>query len=142
MSLSRFRKSTAVAAEDQNVSTVARTMRELHVGCVVITRGTHPVGIVTDRDIALRIVAEALDPESTRVSEIVTYDPVVVSESDGIETVAARMREHGVRRLPIVDATGAVVGMVTADDIMVLLGRELASLCAGIEESSDACDSR
>jgi CBS domain-containing protein len=84
-----------------------------------------------------------LDPAATRVSEIVTYDPVVVSESDGIETAAARMREHGVRRLPIIlNATGAIAGMVTADDLMVFLGRELASLCEGIEESSDACDSR
>jgi CBS domain-containing protein len=132
----------AVSAEDARVAAIARTMRELHVGCVVITRGTHPVGIVTDRDIALRVVAEGLDPNTTRISEIVTYDPVVVSENDGIETAAARMREHGVRRLPILDATGAVVGMVTADDLMVLLGRELASLCEGIEESSDACDSR
>jgi len=142
VSLSRFRKTIVLAAEDEFVAAVARKLRDAHVGCVVVTRGAHPVGVVTDRDIAIRIVAEERDPRTTRVSEIVTYDPVVVRDDDGIDTASARMREHGIRRLPIVDAQGNVVGMVTADDLVVLLGRELANVCEGIEESADTSDSR
>lgn len=142
MSLSRFRKPTATAAEGDEAAAVARTMRDARVGCVVVTRGVHPVGIITDRDLALRVVAEGRDPTRTRASEIVTYDPFVIEEEAEIETAAARMREHGVRRLPIVDGSGKVVGMVTADDLLALLGREFANLCAGIEESADSSDSR
>jgi CBS domain-containing protein len=121
---------------------VARKMRAARVGCVVLTRDAHPVGVLTDRDLAVRIVADGRAAETTRASEVATYAPFVVTEEDGIETAAACMREHGVRRLPIVDAGGEVVGMVTTDDLMVLLGREIADLVGGIEESADSSDSR
>src|SRR5262245_52700584 len=113
MSLARFRKPIVVAAEDEPVARIAQKMRDAHVGCVVVTRDAHPVGVLTDRDLALRIVADGRAPETTRASDVATYAPLVVSEADGIETAAAQMRLHGVRRLPIVDAEGAVVGMVT-----------------------------
>lgn len=141
MSLLRFFKPMVTVAESEIVEVAARKLRDAHVGCVVVIRGDHPVGIVTDRDLAVRVVAEGRDPRSTRVSEIVTYDPVVVAGTDGIETAARRMREHGIRRLPIVEG-GSCVGIVTADDLVVLLGRELADLCEGINGSADACDSR
>jgi predicted transcriptional regulator len=76
------------------------------------------------------------------VSDVVTYDPVVVDEASSLESATARMREHGVRRLPIVDHDGAVVGIVTADDVAVLLGRELAELTSAIDENADASESR
>lgn len=142
MSLSRFCKPTAAAAESDSVAEVARTMRDARVGSVVVTRRGYPVGIITDRDLALRVVAEGRDPTRTPASEVVTYDPFVIEDDAEIETAAARMREHGVRRLPIVDGSGNVVGMVTADDLMALLGREFADLCAGIEGSADSSDSR
>jgi CBS domain-containing protein len=142
MSLGRFRRPIVVAAEDECVTRIAQKMRDAHVGCVVLTRDARPVGVLTDRDLALRIVADGREPETTLASDVATYAPLVVSEADGIETAAARMREHGVRRLPIVDAEGIIVGMVTADDLMVLLGREFADLCDGIDASSDSGDSR
>jgi CBS domain-containing protein len=130
------------AAERDSALAVARKMRDAHVGCVVLVRGGRPIGIVTDRDLTLRVMAEGRDPASTPISEVVTYDPVIVGLDDGLETAAAHMRLHGIRRLPIVDGSGAVVGMVTSDDLMVLFGRELADLCEGIDESADANDSR
>jgi len=142
MSLSRYRRPVVLAAAEDSAASAARAMRDARVGCVVVTRAARPIGILTDRDLALRVVAEGRDPERTRVSEIVTYDPVVLGDDDQIATAAARIREHGVRRLPIVDAEGRVTGIVTADDLVVLLGRELADLCEGIEESADAGDSR
>jgi CBS domain-containing protein len=100
------------------------------------------VGIVTDRDLVLRVLAEGHDPTTALVGEFVTYDPITVSVHDGIETVADRMRRHGIRRLPLVDDQGEAVGIVTADDLLVLLGGEIAAICEGIENRADATDSR
>jgi CBS domain-containing protein len=142
MSLSRFIRGVIVAAETEPIAMVARQMRDARVGAVVVTREGRPIGIITDRDIALRVVAEERDPKTTRVGDVVTYGPFTVSESDEIETVVRAMREHGVRRLPIIDANGQLVGVVTTDDITILLGRELAALADGISESTDAYESR
>ncbi|WP_394842334.1 CBS domain-containing protein [Pendulispora brunnea] len=142
MSLSRFLRAVTTVSETDPVAVAAGKLRDAHVGCVVVTRGGRPVGIVTDRDLAVRVVAEGRDPWRTLVSDIVTYDPIVLEASDGIETAVARMREHGVRRLPIVDASGAVVGIVTSDDLVLLVGREMSDLCEGINGSADTCDSR
>jgi len=142
MSLSRFLKPMITVTESEPVAQAACKLRDAHVGCVVVIRGGHPIGIVTDRDLAVRVVAEGRDPRHTLVSDIVTYDPVIVATTDGIDTAVTRMREHGVRRLPIVDEAGNVVGMVTADDLVTLLGRELAAVSDGIDRSADTCDSR
>jgi len=142
MSLSRFIRGVVVAKETEPIANIARQMRDGRVGAVVVTREDRPIGIITDRDIALRVVAEERDPTTTRVGDVVTYGPFTVCESDEIETVVRTMREHGVRRLPIVDANGQLVGIVTTDDIAILLGRELAALADGICESTDAYESR
>jgi CBS domain-containing protein len=142
MTLARFKAPIATAAVEDTVETAARTMRDRHVGCLLITRHGVPSGIVTDRDLVVRVLAEGRDPTTAKVGEFVTYDPVTLSVHDGIETAVQRMRRHGVRRLPIVDETGVAVGMVTADDLLVLLGREIAAVCEGIENRADAEDSR
>ncbi len=140
--LHRFLRPVVTAGLDERVGDVARTMRERRVGCVVVTRDRHPVGIVTDRDLALRVLAEGRDPNRTTIADIVTYDPIVVHTNDGIELVAEVMRTHGVRRLPIVDAIGVLAGVVTADDLTMLLGRELSSIAQSIEGASDTTESR
>jgi CBS domain-containing protein len=117
-------------------------MRDRRIGCVVVLRDGRPLGLLTDRDLAIRVVAEGSDPRRTTVSDVLTYGPVTVHVDDGVETALACMREHGVRRLPIVDDEGQVVGMVTVDDLVVLLGHEMKDLGEGIEESADAFDSR
>jgi CBS domain-containing protein len=142
MSLARFRGPVFHVDADVSILSAAREMRDRHIGCLVVTREKHPIGIVTDRDLVLRGIAEGLDCASTPLSRCVTFDPVTVGELDGIPTAVERMRSAGVRRLPVVDAEGKVVGIVTADDLFAELGRELSSLCEGIENSSDASDSR
>lgn len=142
MSLDRFKRQVMLATEDDLVVDVARTMRDHGVGCVVVARAGRPVGMLTDRDIALRVVADGRDPARTKVSEVVTYDPIVVDVSADIVTASALVRAHGVRRLPVVDSEGKIVGIVTTDELLVLVGRELADLCAGIEEGADGTDSR
>src|SRR5580700_10237177 len=106
--LHRFEHGAVVADLDETAVDIARRMREFRVGCVVVIRGTRSIGIVTDRDLALRVVAEGLDPTTTRVSAIMTYDAATISNDATIEGAARQMRERGIRRLPIVDGEGRV----------------------------------
>ena len=131
-----------VAELSETAADVARRMRDFHVGCVVVVREARVVGILTDRDLVLRVMAEGRDPLETRVEDVVTYDPSTLDRTDGIETALRLMRERCVRRLPIVDRDGRVVGIVTADDLIVLLSRELSDLGAGIRENVDSSESR
>jgi CBS domain-containing protein len=140
--LTRFEHHAVVAGLSEPVIQVARRMRDRHVGCVVVTRGARPIGIVTDRDLALRVVAEGLDPNVTPVSDVVTMDVTTLPRDAGIETAVRLMQERGVRRLPIVAEDGRVIGIVTADDLTVLLTQELAELGSGIRDNVDAVESR
>jgi CBS domain-containing protein len=140
--LARFEHGVVVAQLDESAGDVARRMRDFHVGCVVVIRGDRSVGILTDRDLALRVVAEGRDPEKTKVSDIVTYEATTVSREAGIETAVRLMRDHGVRRLPIVTEDGQVTGIVTADDLVVLLTDELANVGMAIKDNVDSGDSR
>jgi CBS domain-containing protein len=140
--LEQFRRAVVTSDESEPIVAVAKKLRDEHVGCVVVTRDRRPVGILTDRDVALRVVAERRDAERTHASDVTTYGPFVVTATDTVETAIALMREHGVRRLPIVDADGRVTGIITADDLMMVLGRDLAGLACELENQSDASDSR
>ena len=142
MSLGRFCRPVVTARPDELVSVVAQKLRDNRVGCVVLERDGKPYGIVTDRDLALRVVADGLDARTAKAEDVASLDPVVVRDVEGLETAARRMREHGVRRLPVVDERGNIRGIITADDIVRLLGRELGDLSEGFEASADASDSR
>ena len=140
--LARFEHGVVVAQLGETAAAAACRMRDFHVGCAVVIRGHRSIGILTDRDLALRVVAEGRDPQKTLVSDIVTYDATTVSRDAGIETAVRLMREHGVRRLPIVTEDGEVTGIVTADDLMVLLTDELAQVGGAIRDNVDAGESR
>ncbi len=142
MTLARFKAPLVTAEAEDTVEKSARTMRDRHIGCLVLIRHGRPAGVITDRDLVVRVMAEGRDPATSRTGDFVTYDPITISVHDGIETAVARMRDHGVRRLPIVDDDGVAVGIVTADDLLILLGGEIAGVCEGIENRADAEDSR
>lgn len=107
---------------------VARLMHDRDVGSIVIVDGRKPVGIVTDRDIVLRLVRHGRDAGKTTIKEIMSHP--VVSGLDDMECLeaATRMREHHLRRLPIVNAVGEIVGIVTFDDLVHHVGRESQEL--------------
>jgi CBS domain-containing protein len=142
MTLARFTGRIATVKTDETLEQAARAMRDRRVGCLIVTQAGHPIGVITDRDMVLRAVAEGKDPRVARVGDFATYDPITVSAGDGFETAVERMRVHGIRRLPIVDASGQVVGIVTADDLLAVLGGELGAVCEAIQGSSDSTDSR
>jgi CBS domain-containing protein len=142
MELARFEKGAVVAQLDETVVVAARRMRDFRVGCVVVVRDARPVGILTDRDLALRVIAEGRDPEATLVSDVVTYEAATLPREAGIDTAVRVMSERGVRRLPIVTDTGNVTGIVTADDLIVLLTKALGDLGEGIRDNVDTSESR
>jgi CBS domain-containing protein len=109
---------------------IALLMRERNVGSVVLVDGTRPVGFITDRDVALCVVADQRDPESRAADHAST--PVITAAPDmDLEEAADRMVRHGVRRLVVVDA-GALCGVVTLDDIAARMGDRAAVLSARI----------
>lgn len=142
VSLQRYLRPIQTVTLEQSARDAAAVMREHHVGCVVVVRDDRPVGIVTDRDLAMRVVAEGRDASVTKIADVVTYDPITVRESDGIDTALTAMQTHGIRRVPIVAGDGRLVGLVTADDVLSRIGVELSALAGAIEGASDAQESR
>jgi CBS domain-containing protein len=133
MSLTRIgTRSVATSPRSASVAEVVRLMDERNVGSVVIVDGARPVGIVTDRDVVLRVVRRGLDPREVRVEEVMTSELACVTEEVAPIQAAGVMRERQVRRLPIVDAKGALVGLLSLDDLLYQFGREVGELADAI----------
>jgi len=114
--------------------TLAERMRHAHVGDIVVVeyRGGEPVpvGLVTDRDLVVEVMASREDPEQFTAGQIMSRGLIVVSETDEVSVALDEMRRSGIRRLPVVDDSGHLTGIVTLDDIV----EYLASLLGGIAE--------
>lgn len=120
------------ASLGEPVSDVARRLCERHVGAVIVT-GTPadrpvPLGIVTDRDILRAQIARKAELTFLNVEEVMSRDPLVLEEHLGLIEGVERMRARGVRRAPVVDHSGALVGLVSTDDIVDAISSELAGL--------------
>ena len=116
-----------------SVTDAAREMREGDIGDVIVVQEGQVNGIVTDRDIVIRAIAEGRDPDSTRVSEVVTSDPIALAPQQSVDEAVQAMREHDVRRLPVVK-DGRPVGIVSLGDLAV--EREPESALADISTGS------
>jgi CBS domain-containing protein len=119
-------------SRNESAGDAARLMREHHIGSVVVVdraaQGPRPVGMVTDRDIAVGVVAPGLDAEAIPVEGVMRPGVACIEESEGVGRAVALMRSEGVRRLPVVDAGGTLVGLLAADDLLDLLGEEMQGL--------------
>jgi CBS domain-containing protein len=123
--------------EDQALAEVAREMSQRHIGTAVVVepRGDklRPVGILTDRDIVCGQVALAKDLFCLSVVDVMTPEPLTLSESSGLAESISAMKEKGVRRAPVVDSAGDVTGLVSIDDLLPALARQLGTLAKTIE---------
>jgi CBS domain-containing protein len=112
----------ASCTPESTVAEAARLMRQHHTGDLVVLDDAdeerEPVGIITDRDIVLEVLAKGRDPGKTAVREIMSTQLVVASESEDYAQALQRMATHGVRRVPVVDDKRCVVGIVTLDDML------------------------
>ncbi len=110
----------------------ARLMRQRHVGDLIVVDDPEeertPIGIVTDRDLVLDVLGNGLDPAATEVASLIHRTLVIANESEDTAKVIDRMREHGVRRLPVVNNQGGVVGIVTLDDLLRVLVADASAL--------------
>jgi CBS domain-containing protein len=129
MSLKRYVKMVSTVSPRTIVSDAAQMMSTQAIGAVVVVSDDgQPIGMLTDRDIVLRVVAEHRDPERTPIEEVMTRGTAYLSDQASIQDATEIMRDCGMRRLPLVDAEGRVDGMVSLDDIVLLLGMELGNL--------------
>lgn len=126
-----------VAERATSLAAAARRMREQHVGCLVVVDATDAgrvvVGILTDRDIVTAVVAEELDARALRVEDVMTADVVTVQETSSFADLLATMRRKGLRRLPVVNARGLLVGVVTLDDLLEVVAGQMRTIVQAIE---------
>lgn len=130
----------AVVEPETTALAAAQLLRQHHIGALVVVDAKEkstPVGILTDRDLVIALMAEGLDPELFTVGDIMSVELVLANpEMDAMDAVQL-MRQNRLRRLVIVDDAGRLVGIVTMEDILELLTRELAALAAGVIGSRD-----
>jgi CBS domain-containing protein len=127
----QFKKEVAIVAPEDSIRKTAHVMSERAIGAVVVVnKKGKPVGIVTDRDVALAVAVDEKDLE-TPVQEIMPGELITIGENEGIFNATQYIMGYQVRRLPIVDGDGKLVGIVTMDDLLGLLTRELGNLAEG-----------
>jgi CBS domain-containing protein len=113
------------AEPGESVRAISRRMQQQGVGALVVIEGSRPVGIVTDRDVALRCVAEGRDPEATLVSDVMTAPALCVHEATPIETAIQLMSGVPMRRVVVTDGQERLVGILSLDDVLDLLLEEV-----------------
>ncbi len=116
---------------DDPVMLAAQRMKDKMVGSLVVLDGDKPAGIITDRDIAIRVVGAGKDP-TTPVREVMTRDPITIRDDANFFDLTKAFREAAVRRLIVVDKDGKLVGLISIDDILELLTAEFANLIVAI----------
>jgi len=137
-------RTVTVIEPEHSVRAAAVLMREQHVGALVVVRndGTRkPIGIITDRDIAIGVVAVGLDPEVLTVGDIMGSRIYTAPVDQGVLETVRQMRTKGIRRLPVVEGNGALAGIVTLDDLLALLAGELDKL-AGLVAREQAIEEK
>ncbi|MDP1707992.1 MAG: CBS domain-containing protein [Gammaproteobacteria bacterium] len=117
---------------EDSVREAAQLMRQHHVGNVLVVDEKDaqrvPVGILTDRDIVVEVVAKNVDLDKVSVGDIMSFELASARDTDGVFETIQLMRMKGVRRLPVVNASGGLVGILALDDIIELLAEELSAL--------------
>lgn len=125
-------REVVIAKKALSVVDAAQLMRKHHVGDLVVVEERngrrHPVGIVTDRDIVVEVVAAGVNPDALKVGDIMGPEVATVRESEGLFEALRYMRDKGVRRMPVVDRDGGLVGILTLDDLLSLLAEEMTEL--------------
>ena len=133
MSIGEFcTREVVIAGRDTGIVELAQLMRRQHVGDVVVVEKhgnlAVPVGIITDRDIVVELIAGEVDLDSVTIGDVMSPELITAREKEGIWDTLQRMRSKGIRRLPVVNEDGGLEGILTVDDLIELLADELALL--------------
>jgi len=116
-------RSVVTTEADAPVTAVACKMNDRSVGSVVVVENDKPIGIITDRDLVIRVLCKGLEPRKTTARDVMSAPVATIQEGEEALHAASRMREAHVRRLPILDAKGRLVGIVCLDDLAYHLAR-------------------
>ena len=128
------RKNVVTVKPGTLVKEVTKLMEEKNIGSVIITDDKEMFGIITDRDIALGIVNKDMNPQQTTVDELMTHNFVLVLREDiGLFEALEQVKKSAVRRFPVVGIDGNLKGIITIDDIITLLSKEMADVASIIE---------
>ncbi|WP_200762420.1 CBS domain-containing protein [Nitrosophilus alvini] len=122
-------REVAIVYQHENIKEAAKLMRHFHVGSLVVVMDTEggriPVGIITDRDITVEVVARGFNPDNIKVENVMSKELVTGSENEDVYEIIKKMKDHGIRRMPIIDTVGFLVGILTVDDVLEFLSEEM-----------------
>lgn len=122
-------RNVIVSGRGDSIVKVAELMRDHHVGDVLVVDANNgdqiPVGIITDRDIVIEVIAADVDIHELVVEDIMNYKLITALDTDDLMTVIKRMRAYGIRRIPVINQAGYVVGMLSTDDIIDVIAEQL-----------------
>ena len=137
MSISSFCNKQVICVDmGTSIEKVAKLMEEKNVGCVVVIDNEKPCGLVTDRDIVIRVINKGLSPKETFVDDVMSELVLTLDEDMGLHEALEKVKGMSVRRFPVTDKNGNLCGIVTLDDIIYLLGKEMFDVASIIQSES------
>jgi len=130
------KRGVVTVAPTDDLVAAAHLMREKHVGYLIVAESTvhnrRVIGVLTDRDIVVAVLAQEIDAHALKVGDVMTRDPLLIDEGQSIEAVLRHMREAGVRRVPVVDRSGALTGVLSIDDVLEQIADQLINIAGSI----------
>lgn len=125
-------REVVTADRETTVTEAAKRMRHYHVGDLVVVENrdgpARPVGILTDRDIVVELLAKEVDVRLFTLGEVMTFDLITAEEKDDVAQTLEKMKNHGVRHIPVIDAGGKLAGIFAVDDLIELIAEQLSDV--------------
>ena len=135
MSIDRIMQRPVVSLPPEATCTeAAALMRDENIGAVVIAESGRPLGMVTDRDLVTRVIADGMEAGKTQLRDVMSGEPIFLGGERSIEQVIAAMGSLTIRRVPVVDEAGRLCGLVSMDDMLILLADQLGDLARVIRQ--------
>jgi CBS domain-containing protein len=123
---------------DATCQEAASLMRDENIGSVVVAEDGEPLGVVTDRDLVVRVIAAGESADKLCLRDVMSGEPIFLGDVRELDQVIATMREEGIRRMPIVDEEGQIEGLVSLDDLLLLLAEQLGSLAEVVRKEIES----
>jgi CBS domain-containing protein len=131
MSLKKYARADVIHVGPNATVMAATGLMESHnTGSVLVVQDGKVAGILTDRDVVLRVINQGRDPTTTTVEQVMTKDPITIREDVGLYEALELVKNKSARRFPVVDANGQLTGLVALDDVIYLLGKEMANVAS------------
>jgi CBS domain-containing protein len=128
-----IRRTVQTLPPEATCKDAATLMSQEGIGTVVVVDGDYPLGIITDRDLVVRVMAEGRDPGKTQLQEAMSGDPILLEGDRNFDELVRTMRNERIRRLIVVDDQGRLEGLVSSDDLLGVIAGELTDLTEAIE---------